>query len=64
MKAADQQLGLQRDPDCGGTLLAGGLLNRAGVMFGMSADYARLELLMRADTFDKMAAKLAKLSLA
>ena len=49
-------MGLQRDPDCTATLAEGGLIGRPG-------QHARLELLMRPETFDKMAVKLQELAL-
>ena len=45
-------------------MLDSGFLGRSGPMFGMGPEYMRLELLMREDTFDKAAAKLAKLAAA
>ena len=53
---------VQRDSDCLEALAKGGLLGRPGPVFGMTQHHARLELLMREDTFDKAAAKLAKLA--
>ena len=52
----------QKDPDCPALMLNNGLSGRNGTMFGMGQDFARLELLMREDTFDKAAAKLALLA--
>ena len=45
-------------------MLSSGLSGRNGTMFGMGQDFARLELLMRENTFDKAAAKLALLAAA
>ena len=59
---ADAPTRVQRDPDCLAALAMGGLLGRPGPVFGMTQHYARLELLMREDTFDKAAAKLTKLA--
>jgi hypothetical protein len=56
------QWDLQRDPDCFVTLKAGGLLGRPGPAFGMGPEYARLELLMRAEEFDMMVRKLEPLT--
>ena len=53
---------MQRDPNCAATLAEGGLIARPGPNFGSDALHARLELLMRSETFDMMASKLEMLS--
>ena len=53
---------MQRDPDCTAALKQGGLIGRPGASFGSDASHSRLELLMRPETFDRMAAKLEALS--
>lgn len=54
--------GVQHDPDCMAVLEGGGLLGRPGPAFGSDPSHMRLELLMRAETFDMMAEKLQRLS--
>lgn len=51
----------QRDPDCWGTLASVGVIGRPGGVYGGTASQVRIELLMRAETFDKMMVKLQDL---
>ena len=53
---------MQRDPQCYQTMLAAGLRGREGLVFGATEAFMRIELLMRPDTFDKMATKLSQLA--
>lgn len=54
---------MQRDPNCYQTMSDAGLRGREGVVFGATEAFMRIELLMRPDTFDKMAAKLSQLAM-
>lgn len=53
---------VQRDPDCMATLERGGLLGTSGAEYGSDLSHVRVELLMRAETFDMMAEKLQRMS--